>query len=69
GLWAIQGGRVTFGEGYYYPQPGDFTGNGRHNITGFWNESAGTWAVYNIGQTYFGGQGDIPVSARIYRTY
>ncbi|MCX6347949.1 MAG: hypothetical protein NTV79_00390, partial [Candidatus Aureabacteria bacterium] len=48
GLWAIQGGRVTFGEGYYYPQPGDFTGNGRHNITGFWNESAGTWAVYNI---------------------
>jgi hypothetical protein len=70
GLWASSsGGRLYFAKGADYPQPGDYNGDGRHSITGFWNSQGGDWAIFMHGGFTFGEAGDIPVSARIYRTY
>ncbi len=70
GVWAIRGyGAIDFGDKYCCPQAGDFAGNGRHNLVGFWDEFNGIWEGQNLGLVSFGEEGDLPVAARIYKTY
>ena len=70
GVWLIQGyGAIDFGDKYCCPQAGDFAGNGRHNLVGFWGEFNGIWEGQGLGMVSFGEKGDIPVAARIYKTY